>query len=69
MDGGSTIQDYIIAYGKANGTYSATIIVTAPATAYTVVGLNAGDVYKFKVLARNSMFDSLYSSEVTELAA
>lgn len=67
MDGGSPIIDYTVAYGVATASYSATAIVST--TSYTVTGLTAGVTYKFKVLARNELFDSLYSSEVTELAA
>lgn len=70
MDGGSEIVDYTIAYGKATGSYTATIKTTSNSpTSYTVTGLTVGETYKFKVLASNVRFDSLYSNEVTELAA
>ena len=67
-DGGSEIIDYTIAYGKTSGSYSATIAHVLT-TSYTVVGLETGETYKFKVLASNKYGDSLYSAEVTELAA
>jgi len=67
MDGGSPIISYTIAYGVSTGNYSATIVVTS--TSHTVTSLTAGVTYKFKVLASNVRWDSLYSSEVTELAA
>jgi len=67
MDGGSEIIDYTIAYGLSSGSYSATIITSD--TYYTVTGLTPGETYKFKVRSSNGQFDSLYSSEVTELAA
>ena len=67
-DGGSVIVDYTIAYGKVTGSYSETItkVLTPP---YTVTGLETGATYKFKVLAWNKFAPSLYSTEVTELAA
>lgn len=67
MDGGSEIIDYTIAYGKSSGSYSATIKTSG--TSYTVTGLTPGETYKFKVRSSNGQFDSLYSTEVTELAA
>ena len=68
FDGGTDIIDYTIAYGKASGSYSEKIehILT---TSYTVEDLENGATYKFKVLARNKYGDSVYSAEVTELAA
>jgi len=57
-----------LAYDQGSGTWI-TLITGVAVPTYTVVGLETGTSYAFKVLARNAFGQGLYSSEVSILAA
>jgi hypothetical protein len=68
-DGGAVILDYSVSYDQSTNNYVtlATGITTKSFT--TTVTLTSGVVYKFKVIARNSVGYSAESEEVAILAA
>ena len=67
-NGGSVVLDYKISYAIGNGAYT-TLGTNVIGNAYTAISLTAGETYKFKVQARNSVGYSVFSNEVTILAA
>ena len=68
--GGTEVLDYRISYdqGAGNGIF-VEYLSGISTTFYTVVGVNRGTTYTFKVQARNAFGYSDYSETVTILAA
>ena len=67
-NGGAPVLDYQLWYDQANGNY---VILASSVTLlpFTATGLVTGNIYKFKVLARNIFGYSVFSDKVNILAA
>jgi hypothetical protein len=65
--GGAPVLDYQLWYDQANGNY---VILASSVTLlpFTATGLVTGNIYKFKVLARNIFGYSVFSVKVAILA-
>ena len=68
MNGGTPVIDYRIWSDQATDVYMP-VISNLAATSYLVTGLSVGDLYKFKVEARNAFGYSEFSDVVEILAA
>lgn len=67
-NGGSPVIDYKMTFGEDTGSYNQEIAGITD-TSFTVIGLTAGTIYKFKVYARNEYGLGDYSIETLVLAA
>ena len=67
FDGGTPILDYYLSMAQGDGQF--TLFATSTATEFTVLSLTPGSTYQFKVQARNKRALSVYSNELSLLAA
>lgn len=68
ISGGANVIDFTVSYAAGSDAYLV-LATSISNTEYTVTGLSMGVYYHFKVQARNEFGLSLYSNEVTVLAA
>jgi hypothetical protein len=68
-NGGVPVIDYAVYYDQATGNYIQLDSAVLTKHYTTTVTLNPGVLYTFKVTARNTVGDSLFSQEIVILAA
>lgn len=69
FEGGATIIDYRLYYDDATGNVDSVFAEVVSGTTYTATGLTRGNVYSFKIEARNLQGYGFLSSVVSILAA
>lgn len=68
-DGGSVILDYRIEYDQSINTYTLAADGVTTLSHIQTAGISAGNLYKFKIQARNGVGLSVYSNEFEILSA